>query len=304
MFDNTIKHFYCFFMPLKSSSQYHTVNAILNGIAIVIDRDPNTVAQYSNLFCLGSVAQAQKFIDRLSVPVVSRMDVLEVSGAAVSKDFITRGLQYFKAVHSSYGSTETSRNYIKKYTSIEDFDSHMGRPIIDSVGAEIVDNLDNILPLNQIGHIRLPYNNRHASTYLNVDSSKNFKHGYFYPGDLGYKDADHNLYITGRAESNFINIGGHKIDPVAIESIIRTSIQIDCMLFKHNDQLSIMLSHSNLEEILDAVINLIADKFGVASLPKLYYAVDSIPLNANGKLDRQRANDFVAKINPLIIQVD
>ncbi len=47
-----------------------------------------------------------------------------------------------------------------------------------------------------------------------------FKKGYFYPGDIGKKDKDNNLYILGR-KTTFINVAGEKVDPKEVEAVLK-----------------------------------------------------------------------------------
>ena len=50
---------------------------------------------------------------------------------------------------------------------------------------------------------------------------RSFRHGWFHTGDLGYLDADGDLFLTGRSKEN-INRGGEKIAPAEIEAVLHS----------------------------------------------------------------------------------
>jgi long-chain acyl-CoA synthetase len=50
-------------------------------------------------------------------------------------------------------------------------------------------------------------------------TARAFKGGYFFPGDVGRKDAKGNVYLIGR-KSLFINCGGYKVNPYEVEQLL------------------------------------------------------------------------------------
>jgi len=311
MFDGDIENYFTLFFPLKSSAQYHTLQAILKGIIIIVNTQPKNLCNYKKLFCLGSVLQAQKFVSLIDRPNVPYDITLEVSGAAVQKQDVEQFLKYFNKFHSSYGSTETSRNYIKKYTTLDNFESHMGQPLITNAGAEIVDENDRIVNKGTVGIIRLPKTTRHVTRYLD-NNNEQFRLGYFYPGDMGFIDDHNNLHITGRSNSTMINIGGAKFDALAIENVVKNIIGIEnCIVFKNASlplsyQLSIIISTSVIEQdrIIFAVADQVAKVLSISQIPTSYYFVNELPLNSNGKLSRNSAEEIANLLEPKIIEID
>ncbi len=59
--------------------------------------------------------------------------------------------------------------------------------------------------------------------YLNKpeETAKAIRDGWFYTGDLGRLDADGNLFVTGRRKEVIVLPNGKKLDPFALESIIK-----------------------------------------------------------------------------------
>jgi long-chain acyl-CoA synthetase len=54
---------------------------------------------------------------------------------------------------------------------------------------------------------------------LPEESQRTFRDGFYWTSDLGYRDREGSLYITGRT-TIFIDTGGHKVDPVEVEQVL------------------------------------------------------------------------------------
>ncbi len=90
------------------------------------------------------------------------------------------------------------------------------------IGAEIVDGADRPLPAGEQGLVRF---RGHTCVSGYVGTPRNaqdvFKDGWFYPGDLGTITPERLLIIAGR-EKAVINVGGNKINPETIESVLQS----------------------------------------------------------------------------------
>ena len=310
MFDRRIEYFHTLFTPLKTSAQYHTIAAIFKKITVLVNTHPEKVVTYPKLFMLGSVMQTHKFVGMVKEPITPYDIDSESTGAAMNKNDLEKFLKYFIIVQSNYGSTETTRTFQSRYTSLDQYVGDLGKTLLDDVIPEIVDDKDNIVSDGTIGNLRLKTTPRHVTGYYNdtEETAEKFKNGYFYPGDLAYKEGDR-FFISGRKNSIMINIGGIKIDPVTIETLVRTvSGVVDCLVFKNNDldyenQLSIFLSTNNEDHnsIISNIKKSILEKLGISHVPKSLYFVNSIPLNDNGKPWRSAAEKVVKSLIPITI---
>ena len=310
MFDRRIEYFHTLFTPLKTSAQYHTIAAIFKKITVLVNTHPEKVVTYPKLFMLGSVMQTHKFVGMVKDPTTPYDIDSESTGAAMNKNDLEKFLKYFIIVQSNYGSTETTRTFQSRYTSLDQYVGDLGKTLLDDVIPEIVDDEDNIVSDGTIGNLRLKTTPRHVTGYYNdpEETAEKFKNGYFYPGDLAYKEGDR-FFISGRKNSIMINIGGIKIDPVTIETLVRTvSGVVDCLVFKNNDldyenQLSIFLSTNNEDHdsIISNIKKCILEKLGISHVPKSLYFVNSIPLNDNGKPWRSAAEKVAKSLTPITI---
>ncbi|MCA8973023.1 MAG: AMP-binding protein, partial [Planctomycetes bacterium] len=63
--------------------------------------------------------------------------------------------------------------------------------------------------------------------------------GWFNSGDLGHRDAEGNVWITGRAKDTIVLAGGENVEPEPIETLIKTSPFIDQAVVVGQDQKSL-----------------------------------------------------------------
>ena len=138
-----------------------------------------------------------------------------VSGAAALDKEVASALNDFGILTvQGYGLTETApvaaaeNEYTIKSGSI-------GYPL---PGIEIkIDNPDE----NGIGELAIKGPNVMLGYYeMPEETAKVLKDGWFYTGDLGYKDKDGHLFITGRQKNVIVLKNGKNIYPEEIEALI------------------------------------------------------------------------------------
>ena len=130
-----------------------------------------------------------------------------------------------------YGLTETApviaaENDRKvKYGSI-------GVPMVN-VDVEF-ENIDE----NGIGELKVKGPNVMIGYYENQEETNNvLKEGWFYTGDLGYKDKDGYLFITGRKKDMIVLKNGKKVFPEEIELIINNiELVQECLVYGIPDE--------------------------------------------------------------------
>ena len=267
---------------LKSSVQYKALTAMLNNVTIITKISYNHLQSNPNTLIVGSLGQINKLIEKQPVPRKPFNTTVDITGAATSRADAERFLKYFKEIRLCYGSTEASRSHQKTITNIEQYNGSVGKPLHGSV-AEIGEN----------GLIRI-FTPRTASGYVNGEK---FINGWFTPGDLGYVVGSE-LFITGRADDN-INVGGVKLDPVQIETIINSVRGVErSMVFAGDKGISaIIVGIVDVKKVLDKCL----DNVGPSKTPVCYYFSDGLPLNENGKYSRKEANQFVSELQPAFL---
>ena len=155
-----------------------------------------------------------------------------ISGGApldkkVAQGFNELGIE----VVQGYGLTETSpvisadNAKKKRYGSI-------GLPM-ENVEVEIV-NKDE----NGIGEIRIKGPNIMLGYYENEEATKNvIKDGWFYTGDLAYRDKDGFIFLTGRQKDMIVLKNGKKVFPEELEILInRIDLVKECIVYGMPDE--------------------------------------------------------------------
>ena len=93
--------------------------------------------------------------------------------------------------------------------------------LLPGVEGEAVDADDRRVPRGQRGILRFRRPGMPQEYFRHPEASaKMFRHGWFYPGDVGRIDAEGLLYIEGRVDDE-LNLGGMKIEPEPIEQALR-----------------------------------------------------------------------------------
>ena len=245
----------------------------------------------------GSPAQIASFLDVLTQTgtQLPLLKTVVTSGTAPSEKLIERiRTQLECRIFNAYGSTEAGNVTIMEISD----GAPQGAIINSSVDLQIVDDNDVEVSPNIVGRIRYSKPGMAHSYYKNpAATSESFKDGFFYPGDLGFKDSDGKLFLEGRS-NDVINLGGVKLNPDRIDRIAIAQLGVlDCASFAVKgesgiDQLAIAL-------VTDGDFDL--DYFGKSmrkkspAMPTVFIQRKSIPRNENGKIMRQMLRDEYEK---------
>jgi long-chain acyl-CoA synthetase len=153
---------------------------------------------------------------------VSTLRLCLSGGNFLPDEVFTRFKQRFGIpLRSIYGSTETGSVALNmEPDEVVRFDS-VGRPS-GNIEVRITNGTLEELPAGSIGEIAVK-SEAMAGGYLNMPELNRevFRDGFYFTGDLGKKDEQGRLYITGRKKI-FIESGGEKVDPLEIEQVLQT----------------------------------------------------------------------------------
>lgn len=186
-------------------------------------------------------------------------------------------------ITNAYASTEAGVVVMK--TDSWDDPSYCGE-ILDGVSLEISDPEGVAVSDGISGEIRLQAPGQ-AQSYLDnpQESQKQFRDGWFYPGDLGIKRGQ-SLFLIGRS-SEIINAGGVKISPDAIDEFAREYSGIEdaaVFTFTNDNGVSVtaMAFVCKVPPNPEIFQRYLKSKFGEAA-PMHLYRVAGIPRNELGK---------------------
>jgi acyl-coenzyme A synthetase/AMP-(fatty) acid ligase len=197
---------------------------------------------------------------------------------------------------SFYGTSETA--------TIAAAPAHMGAVTPGAVGhvmprvkVEIVDAERRVVPPGTEGSVRVRSSTL-VDGYLGdpEQTRASFRDGFFHTGDLGYVTKDGVLVISGR-EKEVLNLGGAKVRPQIVEDILTAFNAVDeAAVFAVPDSLGVdelwalIVSGSRVDA--EALRAHCEQSLAPALCPVRFVAVDRLPRNHGGKLERHRLRDF------------
>ncbi len=121
--------------------------------------------------------------------------------------------------HVLEGAPEEIETKLRRLTSI-------GRPL-DDVEVQIVDENGGPVPAGEVGEIVARGGRMMAGYWQKEGATRDIlRSGWVYTGDLGYRDDDNYIYLSGRVK-DFIKRGGEMVSPEEVENVLRSHPQVD-----------------------------------------------------------------------------
>lgn len=233
----------------------------------------------------------------ISIPTIR---TFEVSYAVVSEEL----RQKFKSIinpnlYVIYGANEAGVISVANPAIQMKVKNTVGFPA-NSINLEIVNELEELLPSNATGEIRVKGPGV-INSYINnsIATDYSFRNGWFYPGDLGYLTEDGALVLQGRKDDMMI-FDGMNIYPAEIESVISThpavrevaAFPLRHKQFQDIPVAAVILNQAATENTIIEYCNPI---LGIKS-PKIIFILDKLPRNNSGKILKRELSILAARM--------
>lgn len=205
--------------------------AAYSGAALILFKDPSpfvlhseralSTLEHEQVSVLPGVPYLlQTLVDAPAQADLSALRLCISSAVPMSNELFEAFYQKFGTpLRQLYGCTEAGCITLNIDEHPEQTAASVGT-LMEYVDITIRDEQGTVLPARQIGEIvvRSP---AAAGRYFDLDelSSRVFRDGYYFTGDLGWMDQQGHLYITER-KTLVIEIAGHKVSPVQIEETL------------------------------------------------------------------------------------
>lgn len=194
------------------------------GSVIMVDREqyPAAIAMLKPSLMIISPSQLQAILNNipLDVPPVTGLRLVVSAGyfSRELQDLARRKLtQHMRVLYVTSECGLVAGARVEQMTHDD-----MAGWLLPSVDLEIVDDEGNILPAGDVGNIRIKSAELVDGFYNDEEATrKQFKDGWFYPGDLGILDNRSGLRIFGRVDELY-NFGGDKFYANKIDQILHT----------------------------------------------------------------------------------
>jgi long-chain acyl-CoA synthetase len=191
-------------------------------------------------------------------------------------------------VRQLYGTTEVGSAAINLDLNLQSTLDSVGLPM-KNVRIEILREDGSAVPQDEVGEVAIQSPAMPNGYFRQPElSQQKFRHGFFWPGDVGRKDDRGYLYIQGRA-AWLVSSAGRKVDPMEVEAVIATFpkvrevvvVGVPGYLGEHVVKAVIVPRETCQEQ---EIVAFCQERLADFKIPRLVEFVDEIPRNAAGKI--------------------
>lgn len=227
------------------------------------------------------------------------LQYIEIGSSVMPIDHKHKIMQLLPDTHicMHYGLTEASRSVF--------IDFHQDQTRLNSLGKaspgvtiKVVDDKGKACTSNELGRILVSGDHVMAGYWNDsIRTMAAFQKGYLVTGDLGSMDEAGYVYLASR-ESDIINVGGRKVTPTEIESILKNHEAVaECVCVGIDDPRGIsgsavkafmVMSKNTNEPPKNAILaNFLRGKVETYKMPVAYQWIEEIPRTESGKVKRK-----------------
>lgn len=196
-------------------------------------------------------------------------------------------------IYHHYGMTEATRSVFTEYHRDKDRPGSIGLPS-PGVNVKILDEDGLSVPMGTPGEIVISGGMIMQGYWGQSElTQSSISHEGFRSGDVGYMDSEGYLYLVGR-KSDLINIGGLKVEPSGVESLLNQYpgiVESMCVGIPDPDGITgeAVQAYIVCEETVSSkdIINCLRRNMEEYKIPKLFKIVNKIPKSPSGKIKRQ-----------------
>jgi len=224
---------------------------------------------------------------------LSSLKFIGSGSAYLSPEFHKRFEDHFNVlICNKYGLSETGPTHFNPPEREERKEGSIGRPL-DMCEVKIVDEKNERCKVGETGEIVMKGENIVSGYYKDEEATKKaFRNGWFYTGDLAYKDNDNFYFIIGRTKEVIIR-GGANIYPNEVDTILLScdgvaeaaSYGVPDKIYGEEIYADIVVSKDIKEE---DIIEYCKKHLDAYKCPKKIRIVDKIPKTASGKILRRK----------------
>jgi long-chain acyl-CoA synthetase len=223
--------------------------------------------------------------------------VLTYGGAPMPPDLLAELRQTFPGVKciNGYGLTEASVISILNDEFCEVRPTSVGQPALCSE-VEIVEPSGKEVGANEVGELAVRGALVSKGYYkLPEETAQVYRDGWFYTGDMAYRDREGFLYLVGRTRE-MINRGGEKVYPVEVENILHLHPKVlDVAVFGLPDPVlgelvgCAVILRPGVEELSLAEVREFGQKqLADYKIPQKIFFVKDLPRNPGGKVIKKK----------------
>jgi long-chain acyl-CoA synthetase len=223
---------------------------------------------------------------------LSTLRLCIASGNFLSKELYDKFYTQFGIpIRQLYGCTEAGSVVVNMQSGANIKYDSIGLPM-KNVEIEVMDEGGQVIPPGVEGEVAIKSQTQTRGYYNAPDVNKEvFRNGYFFTGDLGKKDEEGYLYLTGRKKF-IIDTGGYKVNPFDVESVLAAHPKV-------KEVVVVGVASPDAGQLIKAVVVPIGecpeqelfdycrDKLADFKLPQIIEFREELPKSLIGKILRQ-----------------
>ncbi len=235
---------------------------------------------------------------------LSSLKKISVGGAPSTPELVKSVYEKIGALFvNGFGSVEGTCASTKLGDSVDLICGSVGTPICPYDQLKVVDQNDNEVPVGVDGELVSKGPGIFTGYFKAAEREKTFtKDGFFRTGDQAKKDADGNIWITGRIKDIIIR-GGENISAVEIESMMsQYPGLVDSAVVGMPDKVlgervcAFVVARPGADMKLDSLVAYLKGKgASVLQLPERIELIDEIPMTKVGKVDKKGLREVIKK---------
>jgi len=235
-----------------------------------------------------------------------------LGGAAATSELLTLAQQLNAPVATTYGLTEAaSQVATMRPEEMIHKPGSVGKPLLFS-SVRIVDETGATMPAGEKGEIVVSgptimtgyYNNLEATAQVIRTNGQSVRE--LYTGDIGYLDADGDLWPVQR-RSDLILSGGENVYPAEVEAVLRQhpAVADACVVgipdAEWGQQVAALVAcPPGIAVAEDALVNFCRERLAGYKRPRIIRFVDALPQTASGKIERARVVELLKHQSSII----
>jgi O-succinylbenzoic acid--CoA ligase len=234
-------------------------------------------------------------------PAPQSLRLLLLGGAAAPADLLRRAFALGYPVAPTYGLTEACSQVA---TLLPDAAARkigsVGQPLPGTT-VRIVDEAGQPLPAGAQGEIVVSGATVMAG-YFDLSESRALRNGELYTGDIGYLDADGDLWLVDR-RADLIVSGGENVYPAEVEAVLRTYPGVaEVAVIPAPDEewgqivTAVIVPESGATLDADALIAHARRHLAGYKIPRRITFQTDLPHTASGKIQRSRLRDLLRDV--------
>lgn len=230
-----------------------------------------------------------------SRPWPESLRLVLLGGAAATPDLLAAAWDAGVPVAPTYGLTEASSQVATALPGdAQGKPGTVGKPLFGTE-VRVVDDEGRELPPGEIGELAVRGPQVMVGYYRNEEATtRTVRDGWLHTGDLGYVDADGDLFLVQR-RSDLIVSGGENVYPAEVEAVLRVhpAVADACVVgvpdveWGQRVAAAVQLQPAaTVEEA--ALLTFCRERLAGYKVPKQMRIVEELPQTASGKIERRR----------------